>query len=117
VGPDQTQQQKQQQQQKQDEHWSYSYLSTTEKTNQYSLTLPCYAFVHRDYLDSYFTAMPAVIRETVATNFNCEDIAMSFWVSSQTDGRRPPRLCRRLCEGAAIKEPSVIGSLRSHGRS
>jgi glucuronyl/N-acetylglucosaminyl transferase EXT2 len=78
-----------QQQPQQDEHWVYSYLSTTEKTNQYSLTLTRYAFVHRDYLDSYFSAMPAVIRETVATNMNCEDIAMSFWVSSQTDGRPP----------------------------
>jgi glucuronyl/N-acetylglucosaminyl transferase EXT2 len=78
-----------QQQLQQDEHWAYSYLSTTTKTNQYSLTLTRYAFVHRDYLDSYFSSMPAVIRETVATNMNCEDIAMSFWVSSQTDGQPP----------------------------
>jgi glucuronyl/N-acetylglucosaminyl transferase EXT2 len=109
VGPDQTQQQKQ------DEHWSYSYLSTTEKTNQYSLTLPRYAFVHRDYLDSYFTAMPAVIRETVATNFNCEDIAMSFWVSSQTDGR-PPLLADWWAIKSQIKlySAKAISSTKNH---
>jgi glucuronyl/N-acetylglucosaminyl transferase EXT2 len=84
VGPGQPEQEDEDEQ-----HWAYSYLSTTEKTNKYSLTLTRYAFVHRDYLDSYFSHMPAVIRETVATNMNCEDIAMSFWVSSQTDGRAP----------------------------
>jgi glucuronyl/N-acetylglucosaminyl transferase EXT2 len=69
--------------------WAYSYQSTTRNTNKYSLVLTRYAFVHRDYLDSYFTSMPAVIRETVARDMNCEDIAMSFWVSSQTGGRTP----------------------------
>ena len=32
------------------ELWAYSYLSTTQNTNKYSLVLTRYAFVHRDYL-------------------------------------------------------------------
>ena len=69
--------------------WSYAYLSTTEKTNKYALTLPRYSFLHRDYLDGYMNDMPKPILERVAQNFNCEDIAMSFYVSSKTGGQPP----------------------------
>jgi len=69
--------------------WSYSYLSTTKQTNQYSMTLPRYAFLHRDYLRWYMNDMPPLIIETVANNLNCEDIAMSFMVSHYTDGKPP----------------------------
>jgi glucuronyl/N-acetylglucosaminyl transferase EXT2 len=72
-----------------DTFWKYGYLATTERTNRYSITLSRYAFVHRDYLDSYMTTMPASIRQKVADNLNCEDIALSFWVSACTQGQPP----------------------------
>ena len=71
--------------------WQYAYMSTTEKTNQYSTTLTRYSFLHRDYLHQYMTVLPQSIRDTVAANFNCEDIAMSLWISART-GNRPPLL-------------------------
>jgi glucuronyl/N-acetylglucosaminyl transferase EXT2 len=97
------------------ELWAYSYLSTTQKTNQYSLVLTRYAFVHRDYLDSYFSSMPAMIRETVARDMNCEDIAMSFWVSSQTGGR-PPLLADLWAIRTQLKLYSAkgISSTKNH---
>jgi hypothetical protein len=69
----------------------YGYLSTTEKTNSYSLTLSRFAFVHRHYLRTYFEDMPQGIRTVIDENFNCEDIALSLWVSYQT-GNLPPLL-------------------------
>lgn len=69
--------------------WSYAYMSTTEATNQYSLTLPRYAFLHRDYFDRYMTELPPTIFQTVAKNFNCEDIAMSLFVSSLSNAKPP----------------------------
>lgn len=69
--------------------WSYAYLSVTEKTNQYSITLPRYSFIHRDYLNWYMTDVPRPIFNAVQHNFNCEDIAMSFFVSSLTEGQPP----------------------------
>lgn len=62
--------------------WKYGYLSTTERTNQYSLTLTRFCFVHVDYMHGYMTHMPARIRQRVLDVKNCEDIAMSLWVSS-----------------------------------
>jgi hypothetical protein len=58
-----------------------------EKTNMYSMSLPRYCFLHRDYLDWYMTDPPRNIFDTVAKEFNCEDIAMSFMISSMTEGR------------------------------
>ena len=69
--------------------WKYGYMSTTQQTNRYSLTLTRAAFVHVDYMESYGTALPAEIRKTVDEHLNCEDIAMSLWVSSWTNGQVP----------------------------
>jgi glucuronyl/N-acetylglucosaminyl transferase EXT2 len=69
--------------------WKYGYLSTTKKTNQYALTLTRFAFLHVDYLKSYMTDMPQSIRDKVHANLNCEDIAMSLWVSNQTNAQVP----------------------------
>jgi glucuronyl/N-acetylglucosaminyl transferase EXT2 len=69
--------------------WGYAYLSETERYNHYSITLPRYAFLHRDYLYWYMDILPKPIFNKVAENFNCEDIAMSFFVSSLTDGKPP----------------------------
>lgn len=63
--------------------------STTEKANKYSMSLTRYCFLHRDYFDIYMLELPISILDPVAQNFNCEDIAMSFLVSSLTDGKPP----------------------------
>ena len=70
-------------------NWKYGYMSTTEKSNSYSLTLPRASFLHKDYLDLYIAAMPRPIYLYVAQHFECEDIAMSFFVSSLTGGKPP----------------------------
>jgi glucuronyl/N-acetylglucosaminyl transferase EXT2 len=63
--------------------WSYSYQFLADKMNRYSLSLTRSMFTHVDYLYSYTTDMPAQIRQVVAEKLNCEDIAMSFWISKQ----------------------------------
>lgn len=63
--------------------------STTEKANRYSMSLTRCCFIHRDYLDIYMKELPQSILDSVATNFNCEDVAMSFLISSLTDGKPP----------------------------
>jgi len=45
--------------------------------------------MHRDYLDLYTMALPRPIYTYVAENLECEDIAMSFLVSSLTGGKPP----------------------------
>ena len=87
----QKQQQQQQQQQfdKEATIWSYGYLSDTRKRNEYSMVLPRFSFIHADYLNLYMTHLPPRILQTVDTNFNCEDIAMSFFISSLTYGKVP----------------------------
>lgn len=69
--------------------WTYAYMSTTERSNQYSLTLTRQSFQHRDYLESYTHRMPIAIRNRVAQHLNCEDVAMSLWISSLTQGLPP----------------------------
>jgi len=69
--------------------WKYGYMSTTESSNRYSMTLPRASFLHRDYLDLYVLGLPRPIYAYVAQNLECEDVAMSFLVSSLTDGRPP----------------------------
>jgi Glycosyl transferase family 64 domain len=53
------------------------------------MSLTRYCFIHRDYMKHYIEHMPSNILETVAKNFNCEDIAMSFMISSLTKGNPP----------------------------
>lgn len=72
-----------------DGSWQYGYLSTTKEENMYSLALTRYCFIHRDYMNRYMSDLPATILDTVATKFNCEDIAMSLMISSLTEGRPP----------------------------
>ncbi len=69
--------------------WKYGYMSTTESSNRYSITLPRASFIHRDYLDLYIMALPRSIYSYVAQNLECEDVAMSFLVSSLTGGKSP----------------------------
>lgn len=91
--------------------WEYAYLSETERTNQYSLTLPRYAFLHKDYLDWYMTDLPRPIFNQVAANFNCEDIAMSFFVSSLTNGKPPLLADKWASVGTQIKLFSNLGGI------
>lgn len=95
--------------------WKYGYLSTTEHANAYSITLTRCCFVHCDYLRSYWTTMPSSIRDTVAQHLNCEDIAMSLWVSAQTGGR-PPLLADYWVVKSQIKlyVPSKISGGSDH---
>lgn len=95
--------------------WKYGYMSTTEKSNQYSLSLPRYCFIHRDYMNSYMTHLPRPIFQHVAEVFNCEDIAMSFWISHLTDGR-PPLLADNWSMKSMIKlySPERISGTHNH---
>jgi len=90
-------------------------MSTTEKSNKYSLSLPRYCFLHRDYLDSYMTNLPRPIFTRVAENFNCEDIAMSFWISRMTGGS-PPLLTDTWSMKSMVKlySPETISGTRDH---
>ena len=54
------------------------------------MTLPSkISFIHRDYLDLYIATLPRPIYEHIDKHFNCEDIAMSYFVSSMTEGKPP----------------------------
>jgi glucuronyl/N-acetylglucosaminyl transferase EXT2 len=93
----------------------YGYLSTTQNTNRYSLTLMRFAFVHQHYLRTYMADLPVSIRHFVETNLNCEDIAMSLWVSYQTDNL-PPLLADFWAMKAMVKldSASAISSTGNH---
>ncbi|XP_042479520.1 glycosylinositol phosphorylceramide mannosyl transferase 1-like [Macadamia integrifolia] len=58
--------------------WSVWWMGT------YSMVLSKAAFFHNKYLFLYTNQMPTSIREYVAKNRNCEDIAMSFLVANTT---------------------------------
>ncbi|XP_043722797.1 glycosylinositol phosphorylceramide mannosyl transferase 1-like isoform X2 [Telopea speciosissima] len=58
--------------------WSVWWMGT------YSMVLSKAAFFHKKYLFLYTNQMPTSIREYVAKNRNCEDIAMSFLVANTT---------------------------------
>jgi len=83
-------------------NWKYGFMSTTESSNQYSITLPRASFIHRDYLDLYTQALPREIFNFVSQNLNCEDVAMSFLVSSLTNGK-PPLLADQWAVKSMIK--------------
>jgi len=95
--------------------WKYGYMSTTEASNMYSMTLPRASFLHRDYLDLYTDALPRPIYSYVAANLECEDVAMSFLVSSLTDGK-PPLLADYWAVKSMVKlySESKISGGRDH---
>ena len=68
-----------------DGHWTYAGMPPVRA--EYSITLTRLAFVHKDYLKSYLAGFPLLDRITDETN--CEDIALSYWVSAQTGGLPP----------------------------
>ena len=93
----------------------YGYMSTTEKSNQYDMSLPRYCFLHRDYLNSYMTDLPRPIFQHVHEVLNCEDIAMSFWISHLTGGR-PPLLADNWAIKSMVKlySPERISGTHGH---
>jgi glucuronyl/N-acetylglucosaminyl transferase EXT2 len=95
--------------------WKYGYMSTTEKSNKYSLSLPRYCFLHKDYLNSYMANLPRTIFIRVQQDFNCEDIAMSFWISHLTGGS-PPLLADVWAMKSLSKlySPETISGTKSH---
>ena len=96
-------------------HWKYGYLSQTNQSNEYSLTLPRACFLHRDYFNLYINSLPRSIIQTVEENFNCEDIAMSFFVSFMNHGE-PPLLVSFWATQMRTKlyVPSKISGTSSH---
>lgn len=85
--------------------WKYGYMSTTETSNHYSMTLPRSSFIHRDYYTLYTHALPRSIYIYVAQNLECEDVAMSFLISSLTNGKPP-----LLADYWAVKSMSKLYS-------
>uniref|UniRef100_A0A7S3V5H3 Glycosyl transferase 64 domain-containing protein n=1 Tax=Chaetoceros debilis TaxID=122233 RepID=A0A7S3V5H3_9STRA len=90
--------------------WSYGYLSSTQKRNEYSLVLPRFCFLHRDYMDSYIEHAPKRIYQTVDKEFNCEDIALSFYVSALTGGK-VPLLADKWAMNSMVKTNSGSGGI------
>jgi len=90
-------------------------MSTTEHSNKYSLSLPRYCFIHKDYLDSYMTKLPRPIFTHVHEVLNCEDIAMSFWISRLTGGL-PPLLADTWARKSMVKlySPETISGTSGH---
>lgn len=58
--------------------WSVWWMGT------YSMVLSKAAFFHKKYLAVYTNEFPASLRDYIAKNRNCEDIAMSFLVANAT---------------------------------
>ena len=86
-----------------EQQWKYSYMSVTEKTNLYSLTLTRYSFFHQHYMTLYMKQMPSIIRTTIDQNFNCEDIAMSMYISACHAQHKVPLLAHLWAVKSQIK--------------
>ncbi|XP_057489647.1 glycosylinositol phosphorylceramide mannosyl transferase 1-like [Actinidia eriantha] len=84
-------------------------------TGTYSMIPSKAAFFHNKYLSLYTNEMPASIREYVAMNRNCEDIAMSFLVANAT-GSLPVWVKGKIFEIGSIGISSLGGHIekRSH---
>jgi len=92
--------------------WKYGFLSLSKNRTEYSITLTRHAFIHVDYLQIYTHHLPQGIRNIIHKYKNCEDIAMSFLVSSMTEGQ-PPLLVDDWAMQSQIKlhvEEKISGS-------
>lgn len=99
----------------QDDKWNYAGLKRTKKEGRYSMSLTRFCFLHVDYLNLYMRYMPKEILDTVDKNFNCEDIAMSFFISSLTNSQ-VPLLAGKSSRTSMVKLPSkaAISKTSSH---
>merc|ERR1712232_1087286 len=55
----------------------------------YSMVLTRYCFMHIDYFKMYIHNLPKGMLDFIHKNKNCEDIAMTFLVSSMQGGQPP----------------------------
>ena len=100
------------------QQWSYGFRSVAIKTNSYSIVLTRFAFLHAVHLDLYERYAPIRIRRMIEEHKNCEDIAMSMWISALTGGI-PPLLADGWAVGSQVKlekgrdDPTV--RLNDHG--
>ncbi len=91
-------------------------LSKTRRANRYSLILLRAAFIHRDYMHMYMTYLPTTsIFQTVATNFNCEDLAMSLFVTYLRNGTKPHYLADLWAISSMVKLYSPAGGISLTG--
>lgn len=74
------------------------------------------AFIHRDYLHLYMTYLPSTsIFHTVAKNFNCEDLAMSLFVTYLRNGTEPHYLADLWAVRSMVKLYSPAGGISLTG--
>jgi len=98
--------------------WKYGYLSTTQSSNRYSLSLTRFCFVHRDHLRSYFAEMPSKIRRRVDDKLNCEDVALSLWVSKLSGGKVPLLAdCWAMRSMVKLYSQSSISGTKGHKKT
>ncbi len=91
-------------------------LSKTRRANRYSLILLRAAFIHRDYMHKYMTYLPTTsIFQTVATNFNCEDLAMSLFVTYLRNGTKPHYLADVWAISSMVKLYAPAGGISLTG--
>jgi hypothetical protein len=94
----------------------YMGLSGTRSANQYSIILMRAAFIHRDYLHLYMTYLPSTsMFHTVADNFNCEDLAMSLFVTYLRNGTKPHYLADLWAISSMVKLYSPAGGISHTG--
>lgn len=72
--------------------WSRSSRENVKSVpkGRYTMALPTIGgVVHRDYLDWYTKYFPRPFYLDIARDFNCEDIALNFFISALTRGKPP----------------------------
>lgn len=96
--------------------WEYSTYTEAMTANRYSMVLISSAFVHRDYLSLYTSQLPRSMYNAVVDSNNCEDIAMTLFVSSLTGGK-PPLLADYWATQARMKLYSPHAPRRTEKRA
>jgi hypothetical protein len=80
----------------------YKHQYPTQHYNVYTQVLTRASFLHRDYLELYTKYAPERIQQMVAKEHNCEDIAMSFFVSYMSNYKLP-LLADRWARSSSVK--------------
>ena len=68
--------------------WTYGFPGTGAKDQWYSMILTDASFLHRNWMENFFTDSPAGVLDFIENNRNCEDIAMNFLVAHKI--KKPP---------------------------
>lgn len=89
------------------------------RNDHFSISLTRLAFLHRQYWDSYWNEMTPSIRERVTQLRNCEDLAMSLWITSHT--RQAPLLAPfwalKSQKSIRRKTKGISSNIETHGVS